>query len=77
MFALLWKSENMKHLERNSFDQNMRATSEVSLRLFLVVGRQLELQDEKIIESVNEEREFMQHICSSWISQSKEKNSES
>ena len=40
----------MNHLERTSFDQNMRATSEVSLLLLLVVGRQFELQDEKITE---------------------------
>lgn len=60
MFAQLWNSENMTHLERNSFDQNVRATSEVSLPLLLVVGRQLELQDEKFIGSINEGREFMQ-----------------
>ena len=60
MFAQLWNSENMNHLERNSFDQNVRATSEVSLPLLLVVGRQLELQDEKFIGSINEGREFMQ-----------------
>lgn len=50
MFALLWKSENLNHLERNSFDQNMSAASEVSLLLFLVVERQLELQDENYRE---------------------------
>lgn len=41
----------MNHLEKNSFDQNMRAISEGALPLLSVVGRQFELQDEKIREN--------------------------
>lgn len=52
----------MNHLERTSFDQNMRAPSEVALLLLLVVGRPFELQDEKITENQQRERVYATYM---------------
>lgn len=37
MFAYVWKHENISHLNRNCFDQNIRATSEQFL--YIIGGR--------------------------------------